>query len=515
MTKIAIKTRPNLVTMNEAYKEKKFLGFGSRLSVPETCASEHLYLSNQKQDGSPNLELLPHGSSDETKTFDDNSIFFKVALDNFSYTPVFTEVLSDNEGNKWDMEIRGQIRVHDSRKFLRAFAVKKTSVKVPLSLSMTESWVIKRLRSRIQDECKKYTIEDLRDKDALPTDWWQKQHIDWVDEIGIEILIDDVSWSSADADVSVSIKIRESELEKIAKAKEIEEEAQLQEYSSKVEFENMKAVIENSKTITELEQKHQLELIEIQHKKQLIGVEIEIENARRQAAEASVKHELSIARLEDDAKATEQFELKLQKVEEEYKKTLEEKERLKETISTWCHPVYQQELVELFSNKYHAEGSLVHVSKQDLITRDIGISKVNGLPMGSSLRFNFRSEKSGFVTLLNIGTSGAVTILVPNAFASLSDSRVESSREYTVPGPDFLPVEKVGDLQQTGPSGWEHLAVLVSDEPMFPEHVISRACNESPLVKLSNKEISNLFNNLKTLDTNCWSADVLSFLVVD
>ena len=138
----------------------------------------------------------------------------------------------------------------------------------------------------------------------------------------------------------------------------------------------------------------------------------------------------------------------------------------------------------------------MRIRKTALVTRNIGTVKVNALPIHTSLQFEFATAKAGCVTLLNLGTSGAVYVHVPNAYVGVDRARAECGRTYAVPGPEFLPWEALQqqgfDYVEVGPPGWEHLVVLISEKPVLAAGVLARSSGASPFVKLDADEIAEV-----------------------
>lgn len=179
--------------------------------------------------------------------------------------------------------------------------------------------------------------------------------------------------------------------------------------------------------------------------------------------------------------------------------------------------VERQNLVEALRRKAATDDEKVQIRKTELVTRDIGTAKVKGLPINTSLQFEFTTLRSGYVTLINIGTSGSVYVHVPNAYVTLDHAKVDHARSYAIPGPELLPCEQLRrfglDYVEAGPPGWEHIAALVSDEPVVGEHVLAQGRPDAPFVKLAPSDIEGLCEALGSLSSEAWTAGVLSFLV--
>jgi len=135
--------------------------------------------------------------------------------------------------------------------------------------------------------------------------------------------------------------------------------------------------------------------------------------------------------------------------------------------------------------------------------------------MHSSLQLSFETMRAGLVTLLNIGTSGAVYVHVPNAFVSARGARAKAGEVYEVPGPQFLPWDRIQSYTEEGPGGWEHIALIVSDDPLIDHGVVLRSTPKGPLVKLSENEVDKLTQKLDAIGPDRWAGALLSFQVMD
>lgn len=83
--------------------------------------------------------------------------------------------------------------------------------------------------------------------------------------------------------------------------------------------------------------------------------------------------------------------------------------------------------------------------------------------VGETLRVSFEASRDGYVTLVNVGTSGRITVLYPNAYAP--DHAVKGGRAYSVPAQGD-PYE----LTLSGPEGTEFVyAVFMTSSIKFAE----------------------------------------------
>jgi Domain of unknown function (DUF4384) len=78
--------------------------------------------------------------------------------------------------------------------------------------------------------------------------------------------------------------------------------------------------------------------------------------------------------------------------------------------------------------------------------------------IGEPVKISFRSDRDGYATLVNVGTSGKITILYPNAYAP--DHAVKAGHTYSVPGSDDR-----YELTLGGPAGVELVYALFTTTP--------------------------------------------------
>ncbi len=549
-----------IVTVEAPAQARKFLGMsaGRRPRVPAIKPGMQLYMSFQQPDGGRELRRIMDGESLDTSLSQGGVRFYHVGTDHYRFSPTFSRVVTDKQGQEWDCRIAGQLFVHDARKILAAVAVGIASPNSPVTATIAESWLANRIAANVRDAVRDYSIADLRDRQALPPSWWEKQLAEWLEEFGATILVDEVSWSSAQAEVAEAEAARQHDLERIAAARQREQEADLREAAAKAGYEKQKKQIEADLSLSDLERSHRLQMLEKQHRRELIEADTQIMNARREAEKAALEHEVTLARLRQDADGVKQAAEREQQAAERHRAVVEELNELKTTLTTLADlpgnlleklagqnaekanaaaerlvspefgisasslaglrfQVDRQSFVEGLRRRAAADDNELSIRKTELRCRNIGTAKVKGLLINTSLQFEFSTERDGYVTLLNIGTSGSVYIHVPNPYVLPEQTRVKSGHTYGIPGPELLPWERLRqlglDYVEVGPPGWEHIAVVVSDRPLVNACILERAKMEAPFVKLTNDELSGFGHMLIKKPVDTWSAGVLSFLV--
>lgn len=89
--------------------------------------------------------------------------------------------------------------------------------------------------------------------------------------------------------------------------------------------------------------------------------------------------------------------------------------------------------------------------------RDIKVAAKSDYRVGDKIVVRFRSSRDCHLTLLNVGTSGKLTILFPNALHR--DNRIRADQDYEIPGPDYG-----FEYQLQGPPGVEKLKAVATVE---------------------------------------------------
>jgi hypothetical protein len=372
---------------------------------------------------------------------------------------------------------------------------------------------------------------------------------------GVTIRVERVSWASPEAEAAKAEAARRRDFERITQARQRERDAELAEATAIADHEKRKVQIENDRIVSKQERLHRHQLLEMEYQTELLRAKAEMENAQRDAEKAAWEHERT---LRNDCEFAKHADEREREGENRHRMVLQELERMRTDLAAIAalpdnllaqladrdakkanaaaerlvsrefdvspsalarlgYHVDRQSLVQFLREKEVADGKSITVCKAELITRDIGTAKVKALPVNSPLQFEFTTARRGYVSLLNVGTSGTVYLHVPNAYVVLEASRVEAGRVYRVPGPELMPWDRLRhdglDYIEAGPPGWEHLVAIVSDEPFISAGCLARAHVDPPFVTLSTAEISDLCDALGERGSKSWSAGVLSFLV--
>ena len=85
----------------------------------------------------------------------------------------------------------------------------------------------------------------------------------------------------------------------------------------------------------------------------------------------------------------------------------------------------------------------------------------NDYRIGEKVTFYFQTNRDAYVTLINKGTSGKVTVLYPNPYAP--DEKIKAGTRYAVPGPEVN-----YELPISGPPGEEMVWAVATLKPVRP-----------------------------------------------
>ncbi|MCA9233118.1 MAG: hypothetical protein KDA57_20900, partial [Planctomycetales bacterium] len=293
-----------IVEMELTRRKRRFLGVPlGRALLPAVPDGVHLYESVQRPDGSRDLRRIVASGDENPVVSPQASCLYRVGLYGCYFAPTFSQVLADEQGHEWDCQLVGQLTVADSRRVLTSLGVSMAGPQSPVTRAIAESWIANRIASRVRDSAREYSIADLVDREALPPTWWEKHVNGWLDDCGVAVRIDMVSWSSAKAGAAKAEAARLQDLERVACARRREQEAEIREARAKAEYEEAKKQLEADMALSEKERAHQLQLLEKRHRKVLIEADSDIERAKREAEKAALEHEVTLAGLRHDADA--------------------------------------------------------------------------------------------------------------------------------------------------------------------------------------------------------------------
>ena len=503
---------------------------GSVFSVPtahfRTGAELDHYVVTQMPEGHLELRLITSADQLRAGMNHPNAILCRVRKGKEPLSLAFAGILTDANDHVWDLDIRGTWWVADSRRLLTARVAAVVSPEVAFTREMAQTWITSVVRSHALDAVKAHTIDELRDRDALPATWWSKHMAEWLDATGISVEVHECEWTSADAARAEAERRRLEEFTRVEAEQEREREALLRREELEAKHAEHRLRIEHDQRLSAAERDAQLQHAEHRHRAGLLRIEAESEEIRQRKERAALEHELAVAQTTDNLKTLKEAEAQRAKLEERHaemarllaetkaalerlggvpellQKLVDRDERQAhqaterilspefaslglnaDMLAVLGYRVPVQSAWQVFSNRVRQQEGAVKIEKAELRTRDIGVAKVKALKIGTSLAFSFESARPGYVTMLNLGTSGRVWVHVPSALRGPQDALVEAGRRYTVPGPELFPWPH--DYREEGPGGWEHIVVVVSERPLLTTDAVGKASYDAPLIELA------------------------------
>ena len=300
------------------------LGLFRAPQVPQPRSDTRLYACTHEADGSQNLQLIVQGSSYPELRSACGAMFYHVSVTPHPVILVLSKALTDPDACSWDCRIDGQLTVADCRRFLQECAIAYARPETPLSERLVESWVANALTPRVRDSVRGHTGDDLKTGNSLTKSWWQTQISGWLDEYGLAVRVSDVSWRSEEKEAADEDAARQKGLSRIAQARRDERDAELREAKAKAEYESSKLQIERDLSLLKQDKTHQLALLERRYRKELSVADLEVENGRRAAEKATLKHEVDLAHLRNDAESAKQAADRQRRTEEYHRMVLQE-----------------------------------------------------------------------------------------------------------------------------------------------------------------------------------------------
>lgn len=121
--------------------------------------------------------------------------------------------------------------------------------------------------------------------------------------------------------------------------------------------------------------------------------------------------------------------------------------------------------------------------------------------IGDAVTLFFRSGQNTHLTLIDIGTDGAVKILFPNAFQK--ESAIQAGRIYSIPAAD-----DTFDILAEGPPGVERIKAIATPAPLS-------ALDPNLASENDGEKVQQMIEALGRLDGSLWTEGQVEFRVIE
>lgn len=146
------------------------------------------------------------------------------------------------------------------------------------------------------------------------------------------------------------------------------------------------------------------------------------------------------------------------------------------------------------------------------VSRDIKVvpsGKRAEYRIGDKVRVHFRANRDGYLTLLNVGTSGKLTILFPNMLHR--DNFVYANKEYEIPSQEYG-----FEYELQGPPGVEKLKAIVTMQKV--ELLESQFAPDGSLFRTvmptaAARDIGIIKKQVEAIPANAWAEGTCEFYV--
>jgi len=126
--------------------------------------------------------------------------------------------------------------------------------------------------------------------------------------------------------------------------------------------------------------------------------------------------------------------------------------------------------------------------------------------IGDKINLYFNSERDCYLTLMNYGTSGKLTILLPNAIHQ--DNFIKGGRTYAIPGDEYP-----FDYELSGPAGTEKIKAIATTQKLNLIDLSYKAGEIFPTSKAAAKDISVVAKKIE--NTKGWAEAECEMTVIE
>ena len=208
--------------------------------------------------------------------------------------------ISTVQGHSWDFTLEGRLRVSEGERLLLAMADTYARPDKPLTVAMTAAWLAEQAKTFVSDVVEKYGVEELKNQDLCPNDWWGDELSSIFEKYGVHLSVDRKAWESASADAAHAEAARRKQLEGIRKQRGEERQSELQGLRAQQDYEKEKEKIREDSTLSQASKEHQVHLLKINRKKEKVTAERDLRRSILRAEREVKEHELRMSQISQD-----------------------------------------------------------------------------------------------------------------------------------------------------------------------------------------------------------------------
>lgn len=163
---------------------------------------------------------------------------------------------------------------------------------------------------------------------------------------------------------------------------------------------------------------------------------------------------------------------------------------------------------------------MAEVQTRDILCADKTKRRTQALVVGQSLAFELINHQSGYLTLINIGTSGKAYLLSPNSYCNPKSAWLDAAR-HQIPGCHILSQQNLNrdglELRENGPvgNGIEHLAAIITKQPLVDQQLLETTTPAGPFHALDLQHTQLLVERIQAMPADQVAIDLASFRVIE
>ncbi len=471
--------------------------------------------------------------------------------------------MSDEDGYGYDFQINGQTQINNAQAFLAKapvsgiFTVEMLNAALQQELAATVDNALTQLRNDFGDNNLLFG-----GKAEQSRDWFSRLMQPVFSSFGCMLQENlTLHWYSEKKITAEKERLEKLRIQEENNRLQWKRQMKLERKQSRMEYKQNIRDIETEATLDELQREKKIEAAKRERLLELTAKDHQLAAREREEALRVVEHEKELARLMADTEAIKNAVQKKEKIEEQWLQEKRRMEILYQAVATqmksidaqinriesnvtakleeesrlfqkaeWLHNWgvraedleyagldNQRQLFFDILKKQQDADERVRIYMSRLVrSRDAACAgEEKRLSIGSELHFEISSELCGYLTILNLGTSGRLWLNVPNSY--ITEAVITDGQTLAMPGKGTLPwsgLDKAGlEYVEMGPGGWERMAAIVTPQPLIHTALLHRSSPGAPLVLIGKEDLAQIRKQLERFNQGEWSAAILRFLV--